>query len=169
MTTAIEQYLRGYVCKYRAIAVIAAGEWAIAFAITWMVLWLLIQREVLLTHSVRLSALMIGGIGFVLVLARSVTRLFRRYDLVAAAIEVESSHPAFDQRLITVASQPVESAMLDQLRNEVESMAPALKNRPTPRPMLVAALALLAACLIAFAVKLDVTAFVRNSLSSSGK
>jgi len=148
MTTAIRRYLVRYILKRRAVALIGAITWAAAFVMGWLILchtlhrWLPIHRWMFLASVA----------GVVAIVARPVMLLLRRYDPVAAAAEIESQHPEFDQRLITVASQPNDSAMLVQLVREVEAVTTRKKARVPLRPLLAPAMALLAAMLLGSAI-----------------
>lgn len=84
------------------------------------------------------------------ILARPVIFLFRRYNPVAAAMEIERRAPMLDERLITAASQPDHSPLVNQLDSEVESLVRGGENaRLVPlRPLLGPALAVLAALLL---------------------
>jgi hypothetical protein len=133
----------------RWVAIGAAFSWAISFVTVWIVLWSLLDEQVQLARVARLSILIAGCVSCIGIVGAPIYLLFRKRDLVAAAMEIESRRPKFDQRLITVASQPPDSQLLRQLADEVdliiadENSTPPMSLRPLLAPILTALTGLL--------------------------
>jgi hypothetical protein len=153
MTPTIRCYLFAYIAKRRVIALVVA------------IGWLILQHW--LTEP-RIS--FIVGIGAMLaIVTRPIWFLCRRCNPVAAAIEIESRHAEFDQRLITIASQPHDSAMLMQLMIEVEAITARTPTRVPLRPLLAPALALVAALLLSSAMHVHLLDVAKQLLNRSGR
>jgi hypothetical protein len=171
MTPAIRRYLFRYIAKRRAVALIGAIGWTTAFALGWLILFRSLNRWLPPNQWMDRSEWVLGFLACVAILGRPMSFLVRRFDAVAAAIEIESRHQVFDQRLITIASQPQNSALLTQLTSEVEQITAARKNRAAVplRPLLAPVLALIAAVLLARAVRLDLSDLITRWISRPGK
>ena len=106
MTGAIRRYLVEYIIKRRVVALTGAIGWASSFAIAWLIVFSAVQRWLPMPRLIFILCI-IAMLGIV---ARPILFLFSRYNPVAAAVEIESCRGDFDQRLITIASQPRQSA-----------------------------------------------------------
>jgi hypothetical protein len=123
MGTSLDQFLRQYVVFKRLTAVVCALCLGTSIAIASMLVLAFLDRWLMLGSGFRASGLVFAGIAGLAILIPRLWSLFRRIDPVLEAIQIEQQRPAFDQRLITVASDPSHSPMLDQLRREVEALA----------------------------------------------
>jgi hypothetical protein len=80
--------------------------------------------------------------------ALALLHLRGRRTPVTAAIEIEQQIPQFDQRLITVASNPPGSSLLAQITGEVELIARDRRPKVSLRSLLAPVLAVVAAGLV---------------------
>ena len=113
----LDAYLISYGRRRRAVAVLRAIF--LAIAVGMVVRWL---------APGNLGLILCGLIGFAIV-ARPVWFLFRRYDAVGIAMEIESVQPAFDQKLITIVSQQTSSPLLDHLLADIKPLMDQSKGR----------------------------------------
>jgi hypothetical protein len=169
MTATIRSYLVKYIVKRRTIALIGVVGWTSALLIGWLILFHEIHGWLVSNRWIDRSVIVLGIVTTAASFVRAIMILFRRYHLVSAAVEIESQQPEFDQRLITIASQPQASAMLSQLNLEVETIATRHAARVPLRPLLAPALALLAAALLTAAMHLNLLDLLTRLISRSGK
>jgi hypothetical protein len=171
MTTAIRRYLVGYIAKRRALALITAIGWAAAFAIGWSILLHVLLRWLPGNRWIDRPVIILGILACITIVARPILCLFRRYNPVAAAIEIEARRPDFDQRLITIASQPPESALLCQLVMDVEAITATKHSRPRVllRPLLAPALALLVVALLCSTLHINPLEVMTRTINRPGK
>jgi hypothetical protein len=150
MTQPIERYLRRYTVRRRRVAAVAAMGWAMAFAIAWLLGCRLLDHRFPWGRSVRFSIFCGGILIMVAIVSRPLADLFRRWNPVRAATELEARRSDFDQRLITVASQPPDSPLLVQLQGDVEALIAAGDTRSLVplRPLLAPGLALIASLIL---------------------
>jgi hypothetical protein len=147
-TPIIRRYISGYISRQRIVAVWGDYLWMVSVAAV-LVAWLRHNHRLPdwpMPNSRDLTAA--GAIAIALVLIPAMARLARHRNLVEAAIEIEQQIPQFDQRLITVASNPPESSLLTQITAEVESIARDHRPKVSLRPLRGPILATIAAGLV---------------------
>jgi hypothetical protein len=139
MSDSIDRYLTRYIHRRRAVALIAAIGWAAAFAIAWLLACIFLNRRFSPTFHVRRIECAAQLLMVLAILTRPAISLFRRRNRVAAAIEIEKSQPAFNERLITVASPQADVALLAHLRLEVMQLIGDFQTsaRVSVRPLLL--------------------------------
>jgi hypothetical protein len=139
----ITQYLAAYIALRRVVAVATAIGWAVVFAMLWLMLLCGLDRWLMLAGWIRCGGAIIGGLVVLAIVARPLSFLFRRRNFVAAAIEIEKLEPAFDQRLITVASEQTDAQLLQHLQVEVQTVIAGRRGsslvsfRPLVWPMII--------------------------------
>ena len=101
----IRTYLREFVLRARAIALVRASAMALAGFTAWLVVCCVIDRYFQLHWALRLAALIAGGGAALVMLLPRLLALARPANLVSAAAAVERQNPRFGQRLLTVTSR----------------------------------------------------------------
>jgi len=144
LKSTINKHLSAYVARARLVKFFSATLWASIFAIIWLMTWCLVNQWYPLRKPVRLVGLIVGMIVVLAIVVNQAISLFRQYDFLAAASEIEKKWPEFDQRLITVVSEDSSESLLDHLREEVENIfdqTPS-KTRVSLRPLSIPAVIL---------------------------
>src|SRR4051794_17551432 len=101
----IRAYVRGFVARKRAYALLKASGEALAIAIGWTVLACALDRWLQLSSPFRIALLVIGALAVSIVLGPAIARLLRsRIDWVGVADDIEKANPQFGERLRTVIS-----------------------------------------------------------------
>jgi hypothetical protein len=145
MSPSVKSYLGNYILRRRMIALCGAMIWAAAMALVTFALLQCIGRLALITSRAQMVTRTASEVICLAIVGRALIRFWYRRNWTAAAIEIEQQIPQFDQRLITVASNPPDSPLLTQVICEVEAIAMAHRARVPLRPLLSPILALLAA------------------------
>src|SRR6185295_19272620 len=105
----IRSYVRSYVARKRAYAMLKALGEAAAIAVGWTLLSCAVDRWLQLSSATRVALLVIGGLAVAMILAPALARaLRRRVDWVGVADDIERANPQFGERLRTVISQLLE-------------------------------------------------------------
>ncbi len=162
----IRQYLAGFAARRRRLSLLKAGGSAIAFALSWILAWCVIDRLAALPTWIRVAILCAGAFGTIIIVAWPLWLIARRRkDWVDAAEAVERQSPVFSERLETITSQLLSHphyrgspALLAHLQSEVaaevsrdprEEARRLIPARLVVRPWMVAgALLLVIACLL---------------------
>ncbi len=97
-------YLTAYVRRRRLAAAVRAIALAVTTAVVTGLLACGVDRLLPLPAAVRVTLLAVAVVTPLVIFARPVSRLARRFDPVAAAVAVERQHAVFAHRLVTVAS-----------------------------------------------------------------
>ncbi|HEV8606178.1 MAG TPA: hypothetical protein VGQ99_12470 [Tepidisphaeraceae bacterium] len=132
----IRTYLRSFIARQRAYALLRAMGIAMGIALAWAIVACAVDRWLQLSPGIRLALLGMGAIAVAVVLAPPLGRLLRRRtDWVGVADEIEKANPDFGERLRTVISQLLEKQeyrgspqMLDYLVEQVSRQA--AEHRP---------------------------------------
>src|SRR3954469_14848499 len=96
----IRSYVRSYVARKRAYAMLKALGEALAIAVGWTILACAVDRWLQLSSAIRVALLVIGALGVALILAPALARaLRRRVDWVGVADDIERANPQFGERL----------------------------------------------------------------------
>jgi len=127
----IRSYVRSFVARKRAYALLKALGEALAVGIGWTMLACVLDRWLQLSASIRLGLLFIGAVAVAVVLAPALARVLRRrIDWIGVADDIERANPQFAERLRTVISQLMEREqyrgspqMLNYLLEEVSQQA----------------------------------------------
>src|SRR4051812_9237381 len=127
----IRNYLRSFIARKRAYALLKALGVALAIAIAWAILACMADRWLQLSSPIRALVLGVGALAVAIVIAPPLgTLLRRRIDWVGIADEIEKTNPQFGERLRTVISQLLEkkeyrgsTQMLDHLLEQVSRQA----------------------------------------------
>jgi hypothetical protein len=144
----LQRYINRYIARQRAVAVCSVFLWMLSISLLAATGLRHIHRVPNLpTVATRGGRNTIAGVCLVIVMP-VVFGFFRRRNPVLAAIEIEQQIPQFDQRLITVASNPPESSLLRQIASEVEAIAGDHRPRVQLRPLLAPVFTVLAAVLM---------------------
>src|SRR4051794_31183984 len=139
----IRVYVRSFVARKRAYALLKAVGVALAIAIGWTIMAAALDRWLGLSSGIRVALLVVGCAAVALILAPALARLLRRrIDWVGVADEIEKSNPEFGERLRTVISQLLERQeyrgspqMLDYLVDQVSRQAQQHRPRFVSRPL----------------------------------
>src|SRR4051794_18239457 len=119
----ISSYVRRFVARRRWLALLRAAGVATAGTLGWMLLICALDRGLALPPVVRLMALLAVILAAGVVIHRPLVYfLQRRFDWIAAAVEMERVQPALGERLVTVISQwlaPPAQRGSPQLLNEL--------------------------------------------------
>jgi hypothetical protein len=148
----IARSLAGYTRRRRLIAAARAVCIAISFIGLWCLAACVADRCVGFNRPARcaLDAIPVAGALFLMI--GPIHHLFRRFDLVAAAVAIEHQLPALSGRLSTAVSRPVAGTSNEMLAAVTEEVAAEISRRPrvSLRPLLVPAI--VAAVVAAIAV-----------------
>ena len=135
-----ERYLADYVRRRRRHAAARAAAWASLVGIGWAALACLADRLHPLAVPVRAALLIVDGTAVVAVVVGPALGLARRrFDPVAAAAALEQEHPAFDHRLVTVASPGGSPDLRAAVARDVGHLIDATGPARVPRRPLVTA------------------------------
>ena len=129
----VRGYVRRFVNRRRRLALLKALGLAVAFALSWMLLWCMADRLIAFPGRLRLALLVIGAAAVTVLLARPLRgALRRRIDWIEAAGQIESRNTVFAQRLQTLTSQLLSrpehrgsEEILDHLAQQVSEQAAA--------------------------------------------
>jgi hypothetical protein len=136
----IDRLLGRYVLRNRLVSLVRAIGVAVAVFLAVMIAELILDRLFALARPVRVIVFAIDATVIIGIVVPRAAALVRRFNPVAAAIAIESRTPAFDQRLVTVVSQPGTGLLIDQLRRDVECLIeqrdvhPRLEIKPLLQP-----------------------------------
>src|SRR5258706_12032468 len=127
----IRAYVRSFVARKRAYALLKAIGIALAVALGWTIFACALDRWRQPSTAMRVVLLTIGALMIATILAPALARLLRRQlDWVGVADEIEKANPQFGERLRTVISQQMERQeyrgspqMLDYLLEQVSRQA----------------------------------------------
>ena len=141
----IRSYVRSFIARKRAYALLKAIGLALAIAIAWAMIACAVDRWLGLSSGIRLVLLAIGVLALAVILAPPLGALLRRrIDWIGIADEIEGTNPQFGERLRTVISQLVERQeyrgspqMLDYLLEQVSRQAREHRPRFAWKPMLL--------------------------------
>ena len=135
-----ERYLADYVRRRRRHAAARAAAWASLVGIGWAALACMADRLHPLAVPVRAALLIVDGAAVVAVVAGPALGLARRrFNPVAAAAALEQEHPAFDHRLVTVASPGGSPDLRAAVARDVGHLIDATGPARVPRQPLVTA------------------------------
>jgi hypothetical protein len=150
----VRRYLAAYVRRRRRAAAARALAWAVAAAVTWVLLACLIDRLRPLPSISRAVALVIAVLGPAQLSVPALGRLFRRrFDPVAAAAAIEREHPAFAHRLVTAATPGPPSPLRAALDRDVDDLTATIGPVRVPiRPVVTAWAAAVVALALAAAL-----------------
>src|SRR5258706_6168616 len=149
MTTALPKPIRGYVRSFiarkRAYALLKALGLALALAVAWGMIACAVDRWLGLSSGIRVVLLAIGVLAVAVILAPALGALLRRrMDWVGIANEIEGTNPQFGERLRTVISQLSERKeyrgspqMLDYLLEQGSRQAHDHRARIALKPLLL--------------------------------
>ncbi len=168
----VESNLFAYAVRRRAVVLLSAIVWSALLWVAWLAVWGLVDRALGLSVTFRIVVLAIGVVGGGISLFAWPIKIWRQ-NALDFAMEIERAWPEFDQRLLTVVSEQAGSALVGQLREQVEvvfSRRPS-KIRVSTAPLLVGGVFLAVVLAVVFSSRGERRCFKRlySPLSVSSK